>query len=70
MPPALPIRLITALPLLRRGLRVTSGISATAGERKVAMEISSSTRIAIKRVTAWGCSLVCAWAYAWRAGAT
>ncbi len=33
MPPTAPIRLITAFAWLRRGLGVTSGISATAGLR-------------------------------------
>ena len=33
MPPAVPIRLITAFALERKGLMVTSGISATAGLR-------------------------------------
>ena len=33
MPPTAPIRLMTALPWLRRGLGVTSGIRATAGLR-------------------------------------
>ena len=43
MPPAAPMRLMTALALLRRGFIVTSGISATAGLRKVAMLISTSS---------------------------
>ena len=44
MPPTAPIRLMTALPWLRRGLGVTSGISATAGLRYVAIEMSTSAR--------------------------
>ena len=43
MPPAVPMRLITAFALERRGFGVTSGMRATAGERKVAIE-SSVTR--------------------------
>ena len=35
MPPALPIKLMTAFALERSGLIVTSGIRATAGLRKV-----------------------------------
>ena len=38
IPPAVPIRLIIALPLERSGFTVTSGINATAGERNVAIE--------------------------------
>ncbi len=56
MPPALPIRLITALAFERRGLIVTSGISATAGERNVAMEISAMSRSAIKMTNVPLCS--------------
>ena len=33
LPPSAPMRFMIALPLLRRGLGVMSGISATAGER-------------------------------------
>jgi len=41
-PPSVPIRLMMALPLLRRGLGVTSGMSATAGERYTPIARSSS----------------------------
>ena len=42
--PTAPIRLITALARLRRGLGVRSGIRATAGERYSPMESSTSPR--------------------------
>ena len=48
IPPAVPIRLMTALALERRGFTVTSGMRATAGERKVAMAMSTTSRVAIK----------------------
>ena len=64
MPPALPIRLMMALALERRGFRVTSGIRATAGVRKVAMEISSISRTARKITTVMGFSRVTAAAQA------
>lgn len=44
MPPTAPIRFMMALPLLRSGFGVTSGISATAGERYVAIAISTSPK--------------------------
>ena len=50
IPPAVPIRLIIALPLERRGLTVTSGISATAGERKIAIEMSVRRSTATKLI--------------------
>ena len=56
MPPAAPIRLMTALALLRRGLMVTSGISATAGERKVAMASRISSSTAMKRISGVVCA--------------
>ena len=43
-PPSAPIRLMIAFALLRRGLGVTSGMSATAGERYVPMAIRRSPR--------------------------
>ena len=42
MPPTAPIRLMIAFARERRGLGVTSGISATAGERYVPIATSSS----------------------------
>ena len=70
MPPAVPIRLMIAFALDRSGLMVTSGISATAGLRNVAIAIkttSSSTTNKISIVASWA---VAAAAQAWRAGAT
>ena len=58
MPPALPIRLMTAFAFERRGFGVTSGISATAGERKIAIESSTIRSSAIKTISAVGCSAV------------
>ena len=69
-PPAVPIRLMMALALERRGFRVTSGIRATAGERKVAMAIRmiSSTPMNMYKVVGL---LAVTWAaYACRAGTT
>ena len=61
MPPAAPIRLMTALALLRRGFIVTSGISATAGERKVAMLSSISSSTATKKTSGrWSFAVACA----------
>ena len=48
MAPAVPVRLMTAFALERKGFTVTSGMSATAGERKVAMVMSRTRRTTIK----------------------
>ena len=48
MPPPVPMRLMTAFALLRSGLMVTSGMSATAGERNVAMATSTTSSSAMK----------------------
>ena len=58
MPPAEPIRLMTALALLRRGFTVTSGISATAGDRNVAMLTSTTSSSAMKNTSVAGLSAV------------
>ena len=58
MPPAEPIRLITALALERSGLTVTSGISATAGERKVDMATSTIRSSTTKMMSGAGEALV------------
>ena len=47
MPPAVPIRLITAFAFERKGFIVTSGINATAGERNEAIEINTTSSTAI-----------------------
>ena len=59
MPPTAPIRLITAFARLRRGLGVTSGIRATAGERYTPMATSSSPSVTMNSVSAAGAA-VCA----------
>lgn len=41
MPPTAPIRLMIALPFERSGFGVTSGISATAGDRYVPIAMRS-----------------------------
>ena len=51
MPPAAPMRLMTALALLRSGFIVTSGISATAGLLKVAMLISTPSSTTTKKIS-------------------
>ena len=56
MPPALPMRLMTAFAFDRSGLIVTSGISATAGERKVAIAMSVIRSSAMKRISVLGLS--------------
>ena len=48
IPPTVPTRFMIAFALERRGFTVTSGISATAGERNVAIAIRTIRRIAIK----------------------
>ena len=70
MPPARPIRLRTALAFDRRGLGVTSGISATAGERNVAMDSRMISSSATNRITVAGCARETASAQACRAGTT
>ena len=50
MPPSVPIRLMMAFALERRGFTVTSGISATAGERNTDIAASTTTRISINRI--------------------
>ena len=47
-PPTDPRRFIIALPFERRGFGVISGISETAGERKVLIERSARKSAAIK----------------------
>ena len=56
MPPAAPMRFMTALALLRRGFIVTSGMSATAGLRKVAMLSSTRSSTPMKRMSGARCS--------------
>ena len=58
MPPAEPIRLMMALALLRRGFTVTSGISATAGERKVAILTRTTSSRMMKNTSVAGLSAV------------
>ena len=60
MPPAVPMRLMTAFALLRRGLMVTSGMSATAGERNVAMAMSTTSSTPRNRMSVEGSRWVCA----------
>ena len=52
------MRLMTALALLRSGFMVTSGISATAGERKVAMLTSTTSSRRMKKISVAGLSAV------------
>ena len=56
MPPAAPMRFMTALALLLSGLMVTSGMSATAGLRKVAMLSSTSSSMLMNRMSGARCS--------------
>ena len=70
IPPAVPIRLITALALLRRGFTVTSGIKATAGERKVAMAMSTTHSTRMNSRSSEGSLRVILCAAACRAGTT
>ena len=58
MPPAEPMRFMMALALLRRGFTVTSGIRATAGERKVAMLTSTTSSKTMKNTSVAGLSAV------------
>ena len=58
MPPAVPVRLIIALAFERSGFTVTSGIRATAGERKIAIEIKTTRRVAINPIRGHGFSKV------------
>ena len=58
IPPAVPIRLMTALALLRSGLMVTSGISATAGLRKVAMATRITSSSTTNRISGVGLAAV------------
>ena len=51
IPPKVPIRLITAFAFERNGLIVTSGISATAGERKSAIDKSENSSKAINNAS-------------------
>ena len=48
------MRLMMALALERRGFMVTSGINATAGERKVAMDTSTTSSSAMKKISVVG----------------
>ena len=70
MPPIAPIRLMTAFAFERSGLMVTSGIRATAGERKTDIERSRRISAPIKRIKGAGFCLVTILAYACRAGIT
>jgi hypothetical protein len=56
--------------LAAQGFIVTSGISATAGERKVAMATSATSSRTMKAISGPGAARVTAWAYACRAGTT
>ena len=49
---------MTALALERSGFMVTSGISATAGERKVAMATRITSSTAMKNTSVAGCAAV------------
>ena len=51
MPPAAPMRFMTALALLLSGFMVTSGMSATAGLRKVAILSSTSSRMPMNKMS-------------------
>ena len=70
IPPAVPIRFIIALPCERSGLTVTSGISATAGDRNVAMAISVKSNNNPNKTSGTGLEVVCFQAYLLRAGFT
>ena len=48
IPPTVPTRFMIAFALERKGFTVTSGISATAGERKVAIATRTTRRIPMK----------------------
>ena len=52
------MRFMMALALLRRGFTVTSGIRATAGERKVAMLTSTTSSKTMKNTSVAGLSAV------------
>ena len=58
MPPAVPMRLMTAFALERSGLIVTSGISATAGERNVAIASSAISRMPMNTISGVGLACV------------
>ena len=58
IPPAVPVRLMIAFALERKGLTVTSGISATAGERKVAIATSTTSSVAINPIKGKGFATV------------
>ena len=70
IPPTAPIRLMTAFAFERSGLMVTSGIRATAGERKTDMERSRRISAPINRIIGAGFALVTIRADACRAGIT
>ena len=70
IPPAEPMRLMTALALERRGFKVTSGISATAGERNTDMDTRITSSRAIKNTSVTGLLAVASQAQACRAGIT
>ena len=70
IPPAEPMRLMTALALERRGFKVTSGISATAGERNTAMDTRITNSRAMKNTSVTGLLAVASQAQACRAGIT
>ena len=70
IPPTAPIRLIMAFAFERSGFTVTSGISATAGERKVDMETRVMRSAAMNMMSAEGFSFVSLFTHALRAGTT
>ena len=59
-----------AFALERSGFTVTSGISATAGERKVDMAIRTIIRMTMNQITGDGLDIVTVLIYACRAGTT
>ena len=61
---------MTALALERRGFKVTSGISATAGERNTDMDTRITSSRAMKNTSVTGLSAVASQAQACRAGIT
>ena len=51
IPPTVPMRLIIALALERSGFTVTSGMSATAGERKIDIDISTIMSMIMNQIS-------------------
>ena len=70
MPPAEPMRLMTAFAFERRGLSVTSGMSATAGERNTAIDTRIMSSSTMENTSVVGLSAVACQAQACRAGTT